>query len=129
MKFKRTAIIAGLAAALALPGLAQTPAPQRGRSLSLRRLADRGYLGVGVIDLTDDRVKALNLKDDRGVEVKHVDNNSAAEKAGLKDGDVILEVNGKSIADIEQFIRTIGETQPGTKVDLTVWRNGARQMV
>jgi serine protease Do len=127
MYFTRTAIITGLAVALALPGFAQTTTPRRGRSLGLRRPADRGYLGVGVADLTDDRVKALNLKDDTGVEVKHVDSDSAASKAGLKEGDVILEVNGKAVENIEQFIRTIGAAQPGTKVDLTVWRNGGRQ--
>jgi len=91
--------------------------------------ASRGYLGVGVVELTDDRVKALNLKDDQGLEVKRVDENSPAAKAGLKENDVILEVNGKSVEGIEQFQRSIGETSPGTKVSLTIWRNSAKQTV
>src|SRR6202140_5854295 len=116
-----------LSAAIAIPGLApafaQTPGQQRARSATARGIASRGYLGVGVVELTDDRVKALNLKDDQGLEVKRVDENSPAAKAGLKENDVILEVNGKTIEGIEQFQRSIGETAPGTKVALTIWRN------
>jgi serine protease Do len=124
---KRTGLIWLAAASIALPALAQTTTRQRPRSMTLRRPVSRGYLGVGVIELTDDRVKALNLKDDHGVEVKHVGENSPAAKAGLKEGDVILEVNGKAIEDVDQFIRSIIETQPGAKVDLTVWRNGRNE--
>ncbi len=114
-----------------LPGL--TPllsaqnAPPRGRSATMKRPGEQAWLGVGVIELTDDRIKALNLKDDRGVEVKRVEENSPAAKAGLKEDDVILEVNGKTVESIEQFVRSVAEGQPGTKVDLTIWRNGARQ--
>jgi len=118
-----------MAAAMAVPGFAQTSAQQRARSTTLRGIASRGYLGVGVVELTDDRVKALNLKNDQGVEVLRVDENSPAARAGLKEHDVILEVNGKSIDDIEQFQRSIGETAPGTRVNLTIWRSGAKQMV
>jgi serine protease Do len=123
----RTLIII-LGCLVAVPGgFAQTSAPQSARSATLRGAFRGGYLGVGVVELTDDRVKALNLKDNRGVEVKRVDENSPAARAGLKENDVILEVNGKSVDGIEQFQRSIGETSPGTKVDLTIWRNGARQ--
>src|SRR5579863_1832466 len=123
-------LIAFLACLVAVPGgFAQTLQPQSPRSTIFRGAANRGYLGVGVVELTDDRVKALNLKDNQGVEVKRVDENSPAAKAGLKENDVILEVNGKGVDGIEQFQRSIGETSPGTKVDLTIWRNGARQTV
>lgn len=130
MSWKKSILAFAAAAAIALPGLAQTTVP-RGRSSSAtaRRPGERAYLGVGVIALTDERVKALNLKDDRGVEVKRVEENSPAAKAGLKENDVILEVNGKAVEDVDQFIRSIGEGQPGSKIDLTVWRSGARQNV
>jgi len=112
-----------------LAGIAAVPAfsQQRAQSATLRGIASRGYLGVGVVELTDDRVKALKLKDDQGLEVKLVDQNSPAAKAGLRENDVILEVNGKSVEDNAQFQNTIGETSPGTKVSLTIWRNGAKQ--
>jgi len=123
-------MLACFVAAMAVPGgFAQTSGQQQARSTVLRGFASRGYLGVGVVELTDDRVKALNLKDDQGLEVKRVDENSPAAKAGLKENDVILEVNGKSVEGIEQFQRSIGETSPGTKVSLTIWRNGAKQTV
>lgn len=79
------------------------------------------------MDLTDDRVRALKLKDDNGVEVKRVDPDSPASKAGLKENDVILEVNGKTIEDIDEFQLAIGESQPGAKVSLTIWRAGGRR--
>jgi serine protease Do len=113
----------------AVSGFAQTRAPQRSHSATLHRAGSLGYLGVGVVDLTDDRVKALKLKDDSGVEVRKVDENSPASKAGLKEDDVVLDVNGKTIDNIEQFQSTIGEIQPGTKVNLTIWRDGAKRTI
>lgn len=114
---------------LAGTALAQTSGQQRAHSTTLRGIATRGYLGVGVVELTDDRVKALKLKDDQGVEVKRVDENSPAAKTGVKENDVILEVNGKGVEGNEQFRDLIGETSPGTKISLTIWRNGAKQTV
>jgi serine protease Do len=81
------------------------------------------------MELTEDRVKALNLSNDQGVEVRRVNNNSPASKAGIKENDVIVEVNGKPVDGVQQFIRTISESEPGVKVNLTVWRNGARQNI
>ena len=125
------------ATALTLPGSAQTPAPvppappraPRGHSVITRGMSKRGWLGVGLGEVTAERAKALKLKDDSGVEVTHVDENSPASKAGLKENDVILEVNGQKVDDGGQFARTIGESSPGTKVNLTIWRNGAKQNI
>jgi serine protease Do len=109
-------------------GVAQ--AQQRAHSANARGgEVSRGYLGVGVLELTDDRVKALHLKDDHGVEVNQIVENSPAAKAGIKPNDVILEVNGRPIEDRQEFQISIAETAPGTKVSLTLWRNGARQSV
>ena len=113
----------------AFSGFAQTRVPQRSHSATLHAAGSLGYLGVGVLDLTDDRVKVLKLKDNSGVDVKRVDEDSPASKAGLKIDDVVLEVNGKPVSDHVQFQATIGELQPGTKVKLTIWRDGAKQTV
>jgi len=119
------ASLACLVAAMAVPVYAQ----QRAHSTTLRGIANPGYLGVGVAELPDDRVKALNLKDDQGLEVKRIDQNSPAFRAGIKENDVILEVNGKGVEGIDQFQSLIGTTPPGTRVSLTIWRNGAKQTV
>lgn len=110
-------------------GTALAQSGERAHSAEFRQVANRGYLGVGVVELTDDRVKALNLKDDQGLEVKLVDPNSPADKAGIKPNDVLLELNGRAIEDNPQFQRLIGSTPPGTKITLTIWRNGAKQML
>jgi serine protease Do len=120
---------AGLACLVAITATAPGFAQPRTRSTILHQVANRGYLGVGVAELPDDRVKALKLKDDQGLEIKRVDENSPAAKAGLKENDVILEVNGKGIEGILQFQASIAMTPPGSKVNLTIWRNGAKQTI
>jgi serine protease Do len=85
------------------------------------------YLGIGVVEVTADRAKTLNLRDVRGAEVSRVEENGAAGKAGMKEGDVVLEYNGAPVEGVEQFARMVRETPPGHTVRLTVWRNGAAQ--
>ena len=129
-KLVKLAVISALGCGIAIaPALAQTRSPQRSRSATAHGVANPGYLGVGIADLTDDRIKALHLKDDQGVEIGHVQENSPASKAGLKEHDVILEVNGRPVESIGQFQASIGEMSPGTKVNLTVWRNAAKQNI
>ncbi len=85
------------------------------------------YLGIGVVELTPERAKALNLKDDRGAEVAHVDEDGPAAKAGIKEGDVVLQYNGQPVEGTEQFVRLVHETPVGRQVTLSVWRGGATQ--
>jgi serine protease Do len=89
----------------------------------------RGYLGINIQALTPDLANELGLPDESsGVLVGGVAPGSAGAKAGLEDGDVITEVNGKKISDPRNLQLTIAQTQPGTKVSLTVLhsQNGAR---
>jgi serine protease Do len=133
MSFKKSLVLWLAAASLTLPGSAQTPAPAppkaRGHSVMTRSMSKRGWLGVGLGDLTPERAKTLKLGDNTGVEVTHVEENSPASKAGLRENDVILEVNSRKVEDGEQFARTIGGTAAGTKVNLAIWRNGARRTI
>jgi len=89
-------------------------------------VSKRGYLGVGVVEVTSERAKALKLPDESGVEVRHVDDDSPASKAGLKESDVILELNGQKINGVDQFVKLVGDSGPGSKADMTVWRNNAK---
>ena len=85
------------------------------------------FLGVAVAEIDGDRARALNLKETYGVEVTRIEEGSAAEKAGLKVGDVMLEFNGQRVEGIEQFQRLVRETPAGRQVKLLIGRGGATQ--
>ena len=87
------------------------------------------YLGIGVIEITPDKARALNLREERGAEVAHLDPDGPAAKAGIKEGDVVLQYNGEPVAGVEQFTRMVRETPPGRQVRLVVWRSGAEQTI
>lgn len=82
------------------------------------------YLGVDTRDITPDRLATLHLKDERGVEVTMVDQDAPAGKAGLKEQDVILTLNGSDVQSVEQLRRMIRETPPGRTVTLGISRSG-----
>jgi serine protease Do len=87
------------------------------------------YLGVGVADINAERVKALKLKEERGVEITRVEDNSPASKAGLKVGDVVLDYNGQRVEGTAQFQRMVRETPADRQVRLLISRDGATQTV
>src|SRR5579864_1450302 len=84
----------------------------------------RSYLGVDIRDVTADRLAALKLKEERGVEITMVDSDAPAGKAGLKEHDVILEFNGTAVESEEQIRRLIREVAPGRTVALGISRDG-----
>src|SRR5579864_684388 len=86
--------------------------------------AGRSYLGVDVRDITSERLGALKLKEERGVEITMVDQDAPAGKAGLKEHDVILEFNGVAVEGEEQLRRMIREVPPGRTVTLGISRDG-----
>src|ERR1039458_8834301 len=82
------------------------------------------YLGVDIVDITADRLSALKLKEEQGVEVTMVDQDAPAGKAGIKEHDVILTMNGTAIESKTQLQRMIHETPPGRVVTLGLSRDG-----
>jgi serine protease Do len=82
------------------------------------------YLGVDINDVTSDRLSALKLKEEHGVEITMVDQDSPAGKAGLKEHDVILSLNGTTVESGAQLRRMIHETPPGRVVTLNISRDG-----
>src|SRR6478735_618423 len=86
--------------------------------------AGRSYLGVDIRDVTTDRLAALKLKEERGVEITMVDADAPAGKAGLREHDVILDFNGTAVESEEQIRRLIREVPPGRTVTLGISRDG-----
>ena len=89
----------------------------------------RGQLGIGVQDVTPKLSSALDLKTDHGAVVTQVLPGSAAEKAGLKANDVILEFNGKPVEGAGDLRNKVGVLPIGEKVMLSVLRDGHRMKV
>jgi Do/DeqQ family serine protease len=87
----------------------------------------RGQLGVIVQPVTSDIAQSLDLKEIRGVIVSSVQSGSAADAAGLKQGDVITGLNGVAVNDNNELRNRIASTQPGTDVTLDVVRDGRQQ--
>jgi len=121
-----TALLAG---ATAIPGaMAQVrvaPRPRVATTVS----AESPYLGIGVQDIDSQRAAALKMKAARGAEVTTVNEDGPAAKAGIKDGDVVLEYNGQEVEGRDQLARLVHETPVGRQVKIGVWRNGAMQTV
>jgi Do/DeqQ family serine protease len=89
----------------------------------------RGMLGVTIQPLTSDLAQGLGLKETRGVVINSVSPGGPADKAGIKQGDVILKVNGKAVNDPNDLRNTIASMVPDSDVTLTVARNGGEQEV
>jgi C-terminal processing protease CtpA/Prc len=82
------------------------------------------YLGVDISDVTTERLSVLKLKEEKGVEVTMVDQDAPAGKAGIKEHDVILTMNGTSIESGAQLRRMIHEMPPGRIVSFGLSRDG-----
>jgi len=82
------------------------------------------YLGVDITDVTTERMSALKLKEEKGVEVTMVDQDAPAGKAGIKEHDVIVSMNGTVIESGAQLRRMIHETPSGRVVTFGLSRDG-----
>ena len=85
----------------------------------------RGYLGVMIQDVTTALAKEFKLKDASGALIGDVVPKGPADKAGLKDGDVVLEYNGKKVVDSRRLRLAVGETKPCTTAKMNILRDGA----
>ena len=92
-------------------------------------LGDEGasWLGVETLEVTGDKAKELKLPAERGVVLGKIAPDSPASKAGLKENDVVTEINGQHVEGAMQFRRMIREIPAGRNVQLTVWRDGRSQ--
>jgi serine protease Do len=85
----------------------------------------RGRIGVQIGEVTRDVAESLGLNKAQGAQVQRVEPDSPAEKGGVEAGDIILKFNGAAIEKSSDLPRLVGNTKPGTRSTLTVWRKGA----
>ena len=85
---------------------------------------EHGYLGININDVTPDNAHFFNVKDASGAIVAQVTPDSPASKGGLKQGDVVTEVNGQKIANGSALQMTVSQMTPGTPIKLGIMRDG-----
>ena len=87
----------------------------------------RGYLGVTLNEITPELAKVFELEEAKGAVLSEVLKDSAAEKAGLKHNDIVVEFNGKPVEEVKDLMRRVALLKPGTKVELVVLRDGEKK--
>jgi S1-C subfamily serine protease len=87
----------------------------------------RGRIGVAIQNITPDLRDAMDLSTSSGALVSSVSEDSPAEKAGLKEGDIIIGFNGDDILDASDIRNSVGYVRPGQRADITYLRDGRRR--
>lgn len=85
----------------------------------------RGWLGIGIQEISKELAESFGMKNTNGALVAGVEKGSPAERAGLEPGDVILRFDGKPIAVSSDLPRIVGATKPGREVTLEILRRGS----
>lgn len=117
-----TAIVAqGQGIGFAIPiNMAKTILPD----LKAKGKVTRGWLGIAVQDVTEDMVKSLHLKDRQGAMISEAFKGDPADRAGLRAGDIVTEVNGTKIKDTHHLLLTIAAFHVGDKISVKILRDG-----
>ncbi|MBB5459184.1 DegQ family serine endoprotease [Paraburkholderia sp. Cpub6] len=84
----------------------------------------RGRIAVAIGEVTKDVAESLGLPKAQGALVSSVEPGGPADKAGVQPGDIILKFNGHSVDTATDLPRMVGDTKPGTKTSITIWRKG-----
>jgi len=126
MKFKHFVFVAILMVGGAAEMCAQDVTQLHASGLNFTAALDQGYLGVQLRDITASEVDHLNLPQEAGVFIVRVEEDSPAAKAGLREGDVILQFGPLPVFSVRQFQRHVSETPVGRQLELIVIRDGKR---
>jgi len=118
-------------AAAGRPAMASSPSDAVGEAqFFLGNSATRqGYLGVDVRDVAPDQVSVLKLRDARGAEIIMIDHDAPAGKCGLREHDVILQMNGTAIEGRDQVRKMLHDMTPGKALQLVISRDGQQMTI
>jgi serine protease Do len=89
----------------------------------------RGRLGVYIQDMTKDLAQSFGLAEAEGILVSQVIEDSPADDAGLRQGDIILQIDGDKVDKVATFRNRIALTSPGTKIKLVIFRDGKEKTI
>ena len=89
----------------------------------------RGFLGIIIQQITPELAESFNVKPGRGIIISQVNDKSPAKKAGLRQGDVIVEFRGKPVKEVGNFRNQVALVPPGSREKLVILRNGKRKIV
>lgn len=87
----------------------------------------RGWLGVGIQNLNEDLARSFDYTETEGALVGHVDPKGPAKKAGLQQGDIIVQLGKDKIKNVNQLRNLVASLKPGTAIDLTLVRGGKKE--
>ncbi|MEP2734899.1 MAG: Do family serine endopeptidase [Erythrobacter sp.] len=90
---------------------------------------ERGFLGVGIDPMNDDLADSLGLPRNRGEIIQRVQDDGAADKAGLKAGDIVTKINGKLVTSEQTLSFLVANITPGTKIPIELIRDGKPRTV
>ncbi|MCC6478578.1 MAG: PDZ domain-containing protein, partial [Sphingomonadaceae bacterium] len=85
---------------------------------------ERGYLGIGIQPVGADMADALGIDKNKGEFITRIVKDEAADKAGLKEGDIVLKVNGREVSPDETLSYIVANVKPGTRIPLDILREG-----
>ncbi|HUF04315.1 MAG TPA: PDZ domain-containing protein [Aridibacter sp.] len=131
---RKVSVFILLSAFLSVAAFAQDEPPKPDEPNRLGRVFSMAfgggsYLGIEIRDVNKSNYAELGLSEVRGVNVTKVVENSPADKAGLKTGDVIVAFDGQSVTSTRKLTRMISEVAPDHTVDLTVVRGGSEMRI
>ncbi|ANY18692.1 putative periplasmic serine endoprotease DegP-like precursor [Tsuneonella dongtanensis] len=90
---------------------------------------ERGYLGIQIQPVAGDLADSLDLPQNRGEFVQSVEPGQAADKAGIKPGDVVTKINGKDVTSDQTLSFLVANIEPGTRIPIELYREGERRTV
>lgn len=97
--------------------------------LKAKGKATRGWLGVSVQDISEDIAKTMKIKDRNGVLISDVFEGDPADKAGIKSGDIVTEIDGKPVKDTHELLLVVSSLSIGETVKIKIIRDGQEKIL